>query len=242
MMQEWVPALLEVQDLDLRVGRLKMQLAEVPEKAEETKRMYQAEEDAFEAARKTVQEREVAIRKNETEISAIQDQKRNFQSKTALIRNNDEYRAALLQIEMCDKAISDLETAQLEAMYALDSAKETLRQREQSLTEAKHRASGVIDELRVRKQNCEEQLASLAEKRPALAAAVPPEILAKYERLFNSRANHGRPCCVPILPGTSEEGPTCGRCHIGITPQTLSNCLKGMVVQCGECTALLYLE
>ena len=241
-MQEWVPALLEVQDLDLRVGRLKMQLAEVPEKAEETKRMYQAEEDAFEAARKTVQEREVAIRKNETEISAIQDQKRNFQSKTALIRNNDEYRAALLQIEMCDKAISDLETAQLEAMDALDSAKETLRQREQSLTEAKHRASGVIDELRVRKQNCEEQLASLAEKRPALAAAVPPEILAKYERLFNSRANHGRPCCVPILPGTSEEGPTCGRCHIGITPQTLSNCLKGMVVQCGECTALLYLE
>ena len=241
-MQEWVPALLEVQDLDLRVGRLKMQLAEVPVKAEETKRMYQAEENAFETARKTVQEREVAIRKNETEISALQEQKRTFQSKTAMIRNNDEYRAALLQIEMCDKAVSDLETAQLEAMDALDAAKETLRQREQSLTEAKHRASGVIDELCVRKQNCATQLASLTEKRLALAAAVPPEVLEKYERLFNSRTNHGRPCCVPILPGSDENGPSCGRCHIGITPQTLSNCQKGMTVQCGECSALLYLE
>ena len=241
-MQEWVPALLEVQDLDLRVGRLKAQLAEVPVKAEETKRMYQAEEDAFEAARKAVQEREVAIRKIETEIAALQDQKRNFQSKTALIRNNDEYRAALLQIELCDKAISDLETAQLEAMESLDSARETFRQREQSLTEAKHRASGVIDELRVRKKNCEEQLATLAEKRPGLAAAVPPDILEKYEKLFNSRTNHGRPCCVPVLLGTAEDGPSCGRCHIGITPQVLSDCQKGLTVQCGECSALLYME
>ena len=150
-MVEWVQSLLKLQDLDLEVAKLQAQLAAIPAKEEETKTLFKAEEDAFAAAKKSVQEIELTIRKLEGEINTLKTQKENFQSKTSLIKNNDEYRAALLQIEQCDKAISVAEEKQLIAMDELEAAKKIQAEKDASLKAAKKNAEGIFAKLEAEK-------------------------------------------------------------------------------------------
>lgn len=234
-MQEWAATLLELQDLDIKMAKLEEQLAQVPIKIKGAQSLYQAESDAFDDAKKAAQDASLAIRNIEKEADAIREQKRSFQSKTAMIKNNDDYKAALIQIEMCEHAISDLEDKQLEAMEQLDIVQQRLKEKTDSLTEAKHRAEGVCEDLEIRRKNCTEQIKILTAKRPALAAAVDKDILSKYERLRAARNNvRTRPCFVPIIDGA------CGRCRMKVTDQAVSDTRKGLVVHCGSCSAILY--
>ena len=234
-MVEWVLSLLKLQDLDLEAAKLEAQLAAIPAKEEQTKTFFRAEEEAFAAAKKSVQEIELTIRKLEGEITTLKTQKENFQSKTSLIKNNDEYRAALLQIEQCDKAISEAEEKQIIAMDELEAAKKTQAEKEANLKEAKKNAEAEFSKLEAEKADCKKQLADLTAKRPELAAAVDPTILKRYDRLRTARNNNRtKPCLVPIEDGC------CGRCHLSVTSQEANDTLKGKVVLCNSCGALLY--
>ena len=234
-MQDWVKALLGLQELDISVAKLEVKLAEIPVQEAETKKMYQAETDASAAAKKTVQDIELTIRRLEGEITSLKTQKENFQAKTSLIKNNDEYRAALLQIEQCDKAVSEAEDKQIVAMDELEAAKKVLAEKNATLQAAQKKAEAVFAELETSKGNCQKELAVLSEKRPQLASAVEPALLKRYERLRTARNNHPtNPCFVPADDGN------CGRCHLSITPQELNDTIKGKVVSCHFCGALLY--
>ena len=234
-MIEWVQSLLKLQDLDLEAAKLEAQLAAIPAKEAQTKTLYQAEEDAFAAAKKAVQEIELTIRKLEGEINTFKTQKENFQSKTSLIKNNDEYRAALLQIEQCDRAISLAEEKQIIAMDELETAKKTLAEKDTSLKAAKKNAEDVFAKLEAEKADCKKQLEALAAKRPELAAGLEPAILKRYDRLRTARNNNPtKPCLVSVDDGT------CGRCHVSVTSQEATDAFKGKVVLCNFCGALLY--
>ena len=223
-MVEWVEALLKLQELDVSAAKLEARLAAIPVQEAETRKMYQAETDACAAAKKSVQEVELTIRKLEGEINTLKGQKENFQSKTSLIKNNDEYRAALLQIEQCDRAISVDEDKQIIAMDELETAKKILAEKDAKLKEAQKHAEGMFADLE-----------ALAAKRPELATAVEPAILKRYDRLRTARNNNPtKPCFVSVDDGC------CGRCHLSVTSQEANDTLKGKVVLCNSCGALLY--
>ena len=236
-MQEWVGSLLELQALDVKAAKIEELLATIPRQMEEVKNLYQAENDAAEAAKKNVQAVTARIHDIENEIASVRTQKGSFQSKSALIKNNDEYRAAMLQIELCDKRISELEDSQILAMDELEQAQALLRERTLSLNEAKHRADGVVADLEVRRKNATASLQELTAQRPSLASAVEPRLLAKYDRLRNSRQNvKTRECVVPIVDRV------CDRCHMKVTDQAYISATKGEHVICGSCGAMLYAQ
>ena len=114
-MQAWVEKLVELQDIDLKIAKLELQLGELPKRQAEAELQYKAEADALATASDELKQAEVAAKGIETQITTARDKKRDFQAKTITIKNNDEYRAAILQIEMMDKAIADLEEKQIEA-------------------------------------------------------------------------------------------------------------------------------
>ena len=119
-MQAWVEKLVELQDIDLKIAKLELQLGELPKRQAEAELQYKAEADALAAATNDLKQAEVAAKGIETQITTARDKKRDFQAKTITIKNNDEYRAAILQIEMMDKAIADLEEKQIEAMILIE--------------------------------------------------------------------------------------------------------------------------
>ncbi|MDD4097691.1 MAG: C4-type zinc ribbon domain-containing protein [Lentisphaeria bacterium] len=245
-MNEWMSRLVDLQDLDLRIAKLKEQLAEVPAKRKEAEKQYAAETEALAAAQQAYKEAEVANRRFDGEIAALKERKKNFQSKTAMIKSNEEYRAALQQIEMCDHAIADWEEKQLEAMMQLDDLHRRVRDRQEELAAGKKRAEAILGDLSTRQLNCETAIAELQTKRPPMLEGIPALPLSRYERLL-SRWDTG-----PATPFVvCIDGRNCGRCHIELPNQVVSNARKNNpqgevgdqdIISCPNCSAMLYVD
>jgi len=236
-MQDWAQALVDLQEVDIRAAKIEQELSSIPAKQAELEKLFSSEQKALDDAQASLKGIELNIRSLENEINVNLEKKRTFQSKTILIKNNDEYKAALLQIEMCNKVISDLEDKQLEAMEAAEKAKAEVAALKKTRDNARRRADGVNAELQELKANCESQLADMKPEREELAKHVEPELLAQYERQRNSRnASRTAPCVVPVMEGT------CGRCRMRLTPQHCQNAFAGRKVNCPICGAILYQE
>ena len=236
-MHDWARSLVNLQNLDIQIGHLEEIMAQIPQKIADVQKLYQNETAEFEAAKKNTQDAELEIRAVEKNIAAINEQKRNFQSKTAIIKSNDEYRAALIQIEMCDKQISEAETNMLAGMDKLDALKAVLQEKSDSLAAAKKHAEDVCKKFKDEEAECKAKIAELQSQRPELASKVDEELLSKYERLRTAKRHKPtQPVVVSVNDGC------CGRCRIAVTAQVLNNTHKGQVVFCGSCGAMLYYE
>ena len=249
-MQAWVEKLVELQDIDLKIAKLELQLGELPKRQAEAELQYKAEADALAAATNELKQAEVTAKGIETQITTARDKKRDFQSKTITIKNNDEYRAAILQIEMMDKAIADLEEKQIEAMILIDQLRTNKAQKEKDLEAGKARAKIVLADLESRKANFDKLIAAQAAKRPAIvealeaiskadaeAGAPRTDYLPSYNRLRASKSHPKTVGCVANL-----EDMACGRCHMSVTAQLKNETRKGKMVFCPSCGAILYSE
>ena len=234
-MQDWAQSLVDLQEVDIKAAKIEQKLAAFPAKQSEVEKLYAGEQAALEASQAALKDAELRNRKYENEINVNLEKKRTFQSKTILIKNNDEYKAALLQIEMCDKVISDLEDQQLAAMEDIETAKADVEVKKKAMEAARRRAEDVIAELQKQKTACAEQLAKMKLQREELAKKVEPMLLAQYERQRSSKtANPTAPCVVPVESGT------CGRCRMRLTPQLCQDALAGRKVTCPICGAIVY--
>ena len=237
-MYEWALKITALQDLDIRVSKIQEQLQEIPEKMQKSELLYKTETNAYNEAKKQLNATEIECRSMETAVAQLQERKRNFQAKTTMIRNNDEYRSAIQQIEQCDKDIAAQEEKQLDAMFRLDKQKEEVAARKKAMEHARKRSEDVINDLKDFQAQCEAQIARLTAERPALEADVQsPEILSIYKRLRSGTKNSKtQPCVVPMVSGA------CGHCRMMMTEQDKHNVVNGKVVICPTCGALVYLE
>lgn len=236
-MQAWAEKLLAVQNIDIRLAKIAEQLAQVPIKQAESDVLFATENEAFEQAKKNLRGAEVSAKQLENEIAVQLEKKRNFQSKTILIKSNEEYRAALLQIEMCDQVIKHLEDQQLEKMFEIDTLKSELESRKKDVETARKRAQSVKEEYQTLQENCEKHCVQLQVEREKAAAEADPELLRRYDHLRSGRnVDQTRPCLVPIMEGA------CGRCRMRMTAQTCQDTINGRVVFCPSCAAFLYAE
>jgi len=236
-MHDWAEKLIAIQDLDIRIAKISEQLSQIPVKQQEAESLYANENQDYEQSKLQLKELEVSARTIENEIAIQNDKKRTFQSKTILIKNNDEYKAALLQIEMCDQVVHTLEDQQLELMFKIEAARQNVSSRRQAVEQAQKRAASVKEDLEVLRKTCEEQIARISRERTAAVPAADPELVKKYEHLRNGRNhNQSQPCVIPILDGV------CSRCRMHMTPQTCQDVLKGKIVLCPSCSGMLYCE
>ncbi len=249
-MEIWIEKLLELQELDLRVSKMHAQLAEVPQLRSQAELQYRNEALALVDAQEELKVAEVEVKSFDSEIAVLQARKRDFQSKSALIKNNDEYRAALLQIEMVNQAIASVEERQLEAMFKVDQLKEKVSLREKDFLAGKARAQVVLEDLETRRKNCERLISELNESRPGVVAELEDAVrqavsnggecgncVSVYTRLRSSKTYSSlTPCVVPLEDGA------CGRCHLKVPAQQRSDVLKSKLVLCPSCGAIVYQE
>ena len=235
-MHDWVEKLLILQDKDLRIAKLEEQVTAAPEDKARVSGMLGDAEAAVAATKSKVQEGEKALKLLEMEVDAVRTRMRDFQSKSLMIKSNEDYRAALTQIEGCAKQISDMEDRQLVVMEDIEQARAMLGEKQKELTSARSRVQAMLSDLDVRVKNCRAQLERLEEERTSALRSVDDETAARYERL-RTKPKRGRsdsPVFVPIRDDV------CGRCHMNVIAQIRMNARKGVDVSCENCGALLY--
>lgn len=239
-MHEWVQKLLAVQEIDLRLDKLREQTASVPEEQAKVARMLKAEESEVAHAREGLRNVEKELKELELEVDGLRAKKADFQTKSAMIRSNDEYRAALIQIEQCDKLVADIEDRQLQVMERLEAARSQVNAALKRLEATKQRAREMTADLDTRMGNATSQMDKLLGERAPAVVGIGAETIRRYERLRASPARIGsadRRALVPV-----RDGVCCDRCRMNLTAQTRMNARKGQPVACENCGTMLYHE
>lgn len=234
MTDDWIQTLLVLQEKDLRIKTLEQQIAAVPgEKAKSGKLLEDVEREAREV-HDLVMENEKAVKETEITIQGLQEKLQTFMSKTAMIKDNEEYKAALSQIEQAREEIGEQETRELILLEEVDESRSKLADVNKRLEQTQARVQEMLADLDTRDRNFQKLLQQVRKERDEAFAAVPGEKRALYERLRKSPKFADRAVLVPIRDGI------CDGCHMKVTAQMRMDVRKALPVRCQNCGALLY--
>ena len=229
-MKAWIKNLLVLQTADLRTKRMNVRLKEIPREKLELTSSLTGEKDKVAKAKEALSDAEKDIRKIETKIDDVKARIKTFQSKTALVKKNDEYKALLSEIETCKVTIGGFENKQIELMDTLDGTKNALTAAQKSLEYMTNEANENIEELDELAQGLKTEIDEMLIARKALIKKVDSEVFPLYSRLIRK----------PGEPLTRIHNNTCGNCHLKLTPQTLNDAKKEMISTCDTCGHLIY--
>ncbi len=225
-MNEDVVRLLELQEIDSEIDRLKAEMDEIPRERQIHRRELEARERDFQKARNKLDEIRGRRAEAEKERDDTREKLAEFKNKLLEVKTNEAYRAMLGQIDYAEKAVGELESRMIELMYEEEEVEAELRDAEKVWEKNRKRfekRNGILDdqleELRVR-------FGELQERRKAAADLVTQRLLRRYEQLRSS----GRALAVV---GVNKGN--CGGCLTGLPPQTVVEISQGTAFTCPIC-------
>ena len=237
-MEDWVQSLKAAQDKDIRIARLQTQIDAVPVDKNNAQATLDEAEGAVNEAKKALQEVEMAIKTLQMDVDDAENKRRDFEKKSIMIKDNNDYKAAMHQIEMVKEKVGGLEERELQLMEQRDTAKERVEAEKTRFESVAKRTKQHMDDLDSRLQACESQKTKLVAERDDLLADVPRDVARMYERLLTSRLRAGRE---PIGFAPVDNN-SCSCCHMEVPPQVRVNAMKGKKVNCPQCSVLLYCD
>ena len=140
-MNDWARQLLLLQEKDMRIVKIEDQQRAVPKEKAAAQGETKDDEELVGMAKAKVREAEVAIKAIELEIESIRTKIRDFQTKSGMIKNNEEYKAAMSQVEGCQKQIAQAEDRELKGMDELEGAKRLHEALEKKLAATRQRVN-----------------------------------------------------------------------------------------------------
>ena len=210
--------LLILQEKDVRISKLRKELASLPE--QRTRLLKQME------AIKSIWDVEAAVETKRAYIGKM----KTLQSNT---RKNEEYQMCIQEVEKTEAAIDSLETSELELMERLETAKTDMEQKIRRVRDAQRELEETLARFDRTAETDKELLNRLNAERADLAAAVPEDSLGEYERMTRSKG-------VPVIVPMDEKG-HCGGCHMVITDNARMKVLGGHeTVYCDSCHRILH--
>ncbi|MGD1031099.1 MAG: hypothetical protein ABSA05_08170 [Opitutaceae bacterium] len=231
-----VEALLILQDRDTKRLGLETQLGNLPAEIRAVEQTIADEGAAIEAARMEQRDLETKKKDLETEIGLAVERVGRYRTQQLSVRKNDEYQALGHEIETVQRQIEELESRELEIMYAIDEARNKFAAAE-SLSKrniAGHESR--IRSLHEREASLSEELKALQVELAAARTPVPPAALRLYDRL----AVQGMPVVVPIRGGK------CSGCHLKISSEadtaSRGKGPDGDLATCDQCSRIIYFE
>ena len=229
--------MLDLQDLDLQLDQVAHKRKSLPEHQALTE--LQAE--------KSVVDRELVTA--DTEVSDLQREQKKADSDVDQVRQRKARNQQRLdsgqvtsprdlenlqhEIGSLDRRISDLEDAELEVMEKLEAAEAVqadLQARADAFAGRQTELEGTRD---AATKELDEQRAVVAEKRAAIAAELPGDLLTTYQKL---RERNGGIGAAPLV------GKRCMGCRMELAPSDLSAikaAAPDAVVRCEECGRIL---
>ncbi len=227
--------LLGLQRLDLEIAQLREESRKIHEQWDQAREEYREKAQGVSRQAEELRNREGALSSLESSGTKLREERQQFHVKTALIRKNDEYQAALDTLARYDRQIAENEESQLAALAAVEESRERQRNLRKALTRSEAQLADLRDRLKLQEGALQHRIDQLLSGRQGLERLVAPGALQAYERLRTGpRENPLRPWAVKIEKGA------CGRCHRVLPPQKGQEVRRGKTLQsCDSCGALL---
>lgn len=229
--------LLEVQEHDIAVDRLRHRRATLPERAElaEVERQAKETQQRLEALRR--QRDEVVERQTRLEADVAASEKRaadiEARMSSGAVRAGRDLEAMAEEIESLKRRVSSLEDQVLEAMEEREPLDAELDVLEARTEELRMTASRLIEEIRTAEADIDREVEAETRAREDSIAAVDPAVASEYERLRVRLDGIG---VARLVSGS------CAGCHLSL-PATEIDRLKRMdddeIAHCDQCGRIL---
>jgi len=236
MLSPALEKLLVLQDRDLRRVGLDTQLKSMPGEVALEERKIAAARTAIEAAKNELKDLEVKKKALETEIGSAEQKLGKYRTQQLLVKKNDEYQALGHEIDTTQAQIGELESGELEIMYAIDEARKrfTTGEGERKREIANHEAR--IQALRERTTSVAIELKAAQEETAAARGPLPAPALEAYDRA----GRKGLPAVVPLKENK------CGGCHLKVSGEAESAARgkdpNAEFAICDQCGRIVYWE
>lgn len=230
-MHESIENLLDLQEIDRKLLRLKRESKDIPERKVELAKELESSQDDLEATREDAKQNRVAIDELELKTESLREQIEKYKRQRMEVKTNQEYKALNHEIEELENKISALEDSELELMEQAEEIADRLQECHDKLEKEKRRILAEQEGLDGRKENNDKKMERLNSERTEIAQNVEDSILKRYEKIFNNKLDYA---IVPLEKGH------CGGCHMKLTSQMKNDVQGGSkLISCNYCARLL---
>lgn len=228
-----IPKLLQIQERDQRIRHLQKDLKDIPNQQARAKMQLAGDQQAVDAASQGVKETEVKIKGIQLDVQTRRTTIKRLQDQQFETRKNEEFAALGHEIKRYEAEVTTLEDGELDQMEALESAKNTLQEKQGKLGETQKRVNDELKALEERGEGVKKRLEEVTAERKELTAPVDEDVLELYTRIFNKK---GDAAVVPM------ENAQCGGCHMKVVVGVIQSLKQSQTLtQCESCGRILYL-
>jgi predicted nucleic acid-binding Zn-ribbon protein len=235
-MHPTVEKLLIVQERDQKLRDHHKELERLPGEEELARSRLASDTAAVAAAKKAIQENEIAMKNLELDIDTRKNTIARLKKQQFETRKNDEFAAIGTEITRYGDEVTKLEDAELELMELGESLAATLRDAGEKLAETQLVVDEELAAIAERKKNHEARIGETEKDRAEHAAAIEDEDdLEMYEAIFKKK---GDAAVVPL-----HHGENCGGCHMKLIKDTIIKVKAAKeITQCQQCGRILFEE
>ncbi len=228
-----VRKLLEVQKVDQSIAKIQRDLDSIPRERARREAALEAIRRRHDELAAALRQAEVDARSNETSIRSADEEIKKLEGRLNAVRNNAEYQATLLQIGSVRQERGKTEEAGLALLEGIEAMRAELGAKKSELDEAQGVFDAFVTEGEVFLAKRRIDLEKVSIGRDALTHGVPPDLMARYSKMFGARDS---------LSVCAVDGRTCQGCYTAIPPNLLVKLqASSAVVTCNSCQRILYL-
>lgn len=232
-MNQQLEYLMQLQEIDLRIGALEKERSLLPEEIERLRLAFQREVDAWESSKKKMDDLEKDRRKKERELEEIEAKLSKYNTQLLSVKTNKEYTAMLHEIDQCKEEISSKEEAililfdqQEEVQAALGHEKKEEEEKRRLFEEEKSRIDARLAQI-------EKEIEALSGERGGIEEKVEEDLLREYSKLIDFRKG--------LAVSRAKDG-SCIGCHIHLMPQLFQEIKANddRIFRCPNCHRFLF--
>jgi len=232
VVKKQIDLLVEVQEKDRLLEKLKAQICRGPERIRNLEKNLQSLQEDMEANKTHIQDLKKAQRLYESDIEDGLAHVRKSRGKLMSIKNNREYRAVLKEIEEIEKENASKEDKVIGCLEEQERLGEALKGGEKDLAAMREtiaREKKVIEEELSR---AEKELAHVTGDKQNLVQDIDSSLLAQYDRI---KIRSGGVAVALV------NNATCCGCHMSIPAQMYNELQRQDALQlCPHCQRIIY--
>ena len=233
-MNDTVKALVELGELDAKLGKLRREVESLPAGADEFRASLAEAEEALVGAGERTRELKLESDRKNLDLREIEGSLEKLQTQLNGAKSNKEYDLTREQMKEIEEKSSSLEEAVLEALEEIDQLEAAEADRQARVEGARTGLAEIEAEIAARVGELSSTLADMQARRDDMASRVDSEDLARYQRVLD---NHGDTAVAAV---EFDEG-VCSACYMRLTKQQLNVVAAGRdIAQCQSCRRILY--
>ena len=233
-MKDMLDRLVHLQETDEKIVAHQRDEERIPLEIEERERGLSELESQRETVFSEMKDLEDQITELDHNLEESRNSIRRFQSRMLAVKTQREYQAVQREGDAARKKQGELESEIKELMEEKSLVEENLGDLDQSLKAAKEELEAIKRDLEGKLRVIKQEKEDLEKTREVEASLIDPQLLAKYQKVFNRYRGQG---VVKV------QGGVCFGCFMTIPPQLYNQVLaQGGVHQCPNCGRIIYVS